>query len=323
MAHWRASAAHALLERFLARLAEAAVGHATQLDAGAGGSGATSNAGSSAETFDGIAWVLGLLAELARWTDEIAPLQSPQRFGNLAFRTWGARCEERLEALHAPLPAALQPYIPELASYLRGAFGSWVRLDYGSGHELALLAWLCTLARLGAFGRGALAEPPIDESATAEPQAWERALATQVVPAYLALVWGLQDRYGLEPAGSHGVWGLDDYHFIPYVIGAAQLRNQNSYLPSFIAAVSASSDRSPRALLQERASAPFANLLTSSVLRIHALKRGPFHEHSPILSDVSRTVPNFAKVAAGMLKMWRAECTGKRPVVQHFVFGGV
>jgi hypothetical protein len=76
-------------------------------------------------------------------------------------------------------------------------------------------------------------------------------------------------------------------------------------------------------LLQERASAPFANLLTSSVLRIHALKRGPFHEHSPILSDVSRTVPNFAKVAAGMLKMWRAECTGKRPVVQHFVFGGV
>ena len=76
-------------------------------------------------------------------------------------------------------------------------------------------------------------------------------------------------------------------------------------------------------MLQERASAPFANLLTSSVLRIHALKRGPFHEHSPILSDVSRTVPNFAKVAAGMLKMWRAECTGKRPVVQHFVFGGV
>lgn len=49
--------------------------------------------------------LVGLLNELDAWIDDIPPQESPQRFGNLAFRTWGKRLEE--VRVFAPLSIAI------------------------------------------------------------------------------------------------------------------------------------------------------------------------------------------------------------------------
>jgi serine/threonine-protein phosphatase 2A activator len=86
-----------------------------------------------------------------------------------------------------------------LIPYFLGGFGDQTRLDYGSGHELSFVGWLCCLDLLEILN-----------------EKDHQAVITRIFVAYLRLVRKLQLVYKLEPAGSHGVWGLDDYQFLPF-----------------------------------------------------------------------------------------------------------
>ncbi len=132
--------------------------------------------------------------------------------------------------------------------------------------------------------------------------------------------------YTLEPAGSHGVWGLDDHAFLPYIFGSAQLAR-----PIGTAADAMPQDGSaPRAPKPADVVKPATvavqrerNMYFSAIGFINDVKRGPFWEHSPILYDVSGIKEGWGKINKGMIKMYNAEVLSKFPVVQHFPFGSL
>jgi hypothetical protein len=124
----------------------------------------------------------------------------------------------------------------------------------------------------------------------------------------------LQTDYRLEPAGSHGVWGLDDYHCLPFYFGACQLQASG---------VEPDELTNPRCISDAGLLEHYGDqyLYLSCIRYIQQLKKGvPFFESSPMLYDISQTLPTWDKVARGMLRLYQGEVLDKRQVVQHFVF---
>lgn len=130
-------------------------------------------------------------------------------------------------------------------------------------------------------------------------------------------------RYKLEPAGSHGVWSLDDYHFLPFYFGASQLRGTLPFLAM-------SSDDTghpnikPRSVRNEDIYTHYGSkyMYLGMIKFINEVKTGPFHEHSQILDSIANTI-HWDKITLGMMKMYKGEVLGKFPVMQHFFFGSL
>ncbi|KAL9113860.1 MAG: hypothetical protein Q9227_001994 [Pyrenula ochraceoflavens] len=265
-----------------------------------------------------------LLEKLESLIDDAPPDTGPRRFGNVSFRKWHRLVEDCIDALleeHIPERALHFPTLngqdqasarDELKAYLLGSFGSPPRLDYGTGHELSFLAFLGCLWKLGAFP---LADPGVEE----------RNIVLGVFEPYLELIRHLIQIYTLEPAGSHGVWGLDDNSFLPYVFGSAQLapaiseREQTPIEGSMPNAPDPASVAKSNLVEKERK----RYMYFSAIGFIYDVKRGPFWEHSPVLYDISGIKQGWGKINKGMIKMYNAETLGKFPVVQHFPFGSM
>ncbi|KAK6927629.1 Phosphotyrosyl phosphatase activator, PTPA [Dillenia turbinata] len=136
--------------------------------------------------------IVSVLKTLIQWVDEIPPVQQSARYGNLSYRVWHERLEEQSEALMRKILESdgecdYSPAIIELVPYFMDCFGNASRIDYGTGHETNLGAWLYCLARLGLL-----------------KEEDYQGVVSRVFVKYLELMRKLQLVYCLEPAGSHG-----------------------------------------------------------------------------------------------------------------------
>ncbi|KAK4130934.1 Phosphotyrosyl phosphatase activator [Trichocladium antarcticum] len=243
---------------------------------------------------DAVRRLQGLLQQVEAIVDEVPPETGPRRFGNAAFRSWFDVLEGRVAGL--------------LRGYLRAQ-----RLDYGTGHELSFLAFLGGLWKLGVFGAG---------SRDGEV---ERSLVLGVFEQYLKVVRRLILTYNLEPAGTHGVWGLDDHAFLPYIFGSAQLSRPIADAEPVPLEGSLPGAPKPSAIAKPASVEMYrdSNMYFAAVGFINDVKKGPFWEHSPLLYDISGIKDGWGKVNKGMIKMFSGEVLGKFPVVQHFPFGSL
>ncbi|KAK6581350.1 hypothetical protein PZA11_006041 [Diplocarpon coronariae] len=128
--------------------------------------------------------------------------------------------------------------------------------------------------------------------------------------SYLRVVRRLILAYNLEPAGSHGVWGLDDHSFLPYIFGSSQYcppiaENDPMPLEGAISNCPKPGDIAKKSIVDRQRK---HNMYFSAVGFINDVKTGPFWEHSPILFDISGVRSGWGKI---------------NKVVQHFPFGSL
>uniref|UniRef100_F7FF51 Serine/threonine-protein phosphatase 2A activator n=1 Tax=Rattus norvegicus TaxID=10116 RepID=F7FF51_RAT len=261
--------------------------------------------------------LVALLDTLDRWIDETPPVDQPSRFGNKAYRTWYAKLDQEAENLVATvIPTNLAAAVPEVAVYLKEAVGNSTRIDYGTGHEAAFAAFLCCLCKIGVLR--------VDDQV---------AIVFKVFDRYLEVMRKLQKTYRMEPAGSQGVWGLDDFQFLPFIWGSSQLIDHPHLEPRhFVDEKAVSENHKDYMFLQcilfiteLLTEEPFTKGRFSGEWRgrnAASMKTGPFAEHSNQLWNIS-AVPSWSKVNQGLIRMYKAECLEKFPVIQHFKFGSL
>lgn len=239
----------------------------------------------------GVESMLKVLDTVMKEVDRIHPIEQPMRFGNKAFRTLHAFLSDNMAETLQESGIDDQNVVLEVTPYLIDSFGNSTRLDYGTGHEASFFFALIILMEKRVL-----------------PQSISVVLV--VFRKYIELVRIITTKYVMEPAGSHGVWGLDDYHHLPFLFGAAQLigREVDTVKPSEIL---------DKAHLI-RGDSLFADCI--EFIKNTKGKFARFENVSPLLSDLVKK-ENWSHVCMSLMRMYNTEVLGKRPIVQHFLFG--
>ncbi|KAK6122483.1 hypothetical protein DH2020_043769 [Rehmannia glutinosa] len=215
--------------------------------------------------------LVSILQKLVAYVDEIPPAPLTARYGNVAYRVWHERMSGDAEGFMLMLlPPDLRDAAVELVPYFTDSFGNASRIDYGINIVFNFLV-----------------EQPEGRSFAKHPE-----LTIGSAPILIS------GKLLENPAGSHGVWGLDDYQFLPYIFGSSQLID-HKYMK-------------PKSIHNEDILENFSNeyMYLSCIVFVKKVKKGLFAEHSPMLDDISG-VPNWNKVNSGLLKMYKVEVLEK------------
>lgn len=287
---WTQSASHDALINFIQELQVSVVGLAND---------------ASVAELDKCNQILKILdrVEQAVENNPVKKDASVSRFGKPEFRDFydeiGSNCAAWLVDV---VPGdATDEQIHELGGYFTESWGNRTRIDYGSGHELNFMAFLYCLCS------GPLCVLHLSDY---------QAIVLHIFNRYISIMRKLQKTYWLEPAGSHGVWGLDDYHFLPFLFGAAQLSTHPHMKPTLV------HNRELVECYWQK------YMYLECVHFINGMKTVPGRSadevslrwYLPMLDDIL-AAKNWKKISEGMIKMYRAEVLAKLPIIQHFLFG--
>lgn len=102
---------------------------------------------------------------------------------------------------------------------------------------------------------------------------------------------------------------MDDFQFIPFIWGSAQLANSSIDPSKFV---------EQETIDQYR----HEYMFIACIDYIMQVKTGHIAEHSNQLWSIS-AVPSWTKICSGLVKMYQKEVLSKFPVIQHVLFGSV
>lgn len=246
------------------------------------------------------------LGRIAGIIDEVPLEEEDQRYGNKAFVTFVDRIKKEGRSLMRKNLPTKETAIDEsdyevLQKYLQASFGNQTRIDYGTGHSLNFFCFLIVLHILRI----------VDDSSM-----------FTALEHYFAISRTVILKYQLEPAGSHGVWGIDDYQLLPFLLGSSQFcrRTDMDYL-----SLLRSEHRGlcyAKALRFVHLHKTYTSLKYSFEERIAhydtlELSAEAFKTHSPTIYALT-DVP-FGKINRGMVKMYDNVVLSKYVVIQHFI----
>lgn len=196
--------------------------------------------------------------------------------GNREYRRWSrSMLRDIFHILEAALPVKKCRYVNELGQYLSGAFGSSTKIEYGTGHELSFLFFLCALFEAEILFRG--------EDLAAS--------ALILFVRYLKFVRRLQVTYSVVSANSQGAYALDKFQFVPFIWGIAQLCHEAPF--------------SPQRMLDKEIMEQYKKdyLLIDSVGHVSDTNTGSFARHSSQLWSLA-ALSSWTKIHSGLMFMY-------------------